>query len=229
MDPRAWIALHSVPGVGKVFYKRLILRFGSPEAVFAAPEVELMRVEGARPQAVRAIKEFNAWPGADEELGRAGDAGAEVVVFADERYPANLREMHDPPPYLYVKGTLIPEDRIAVAMVGSRMATPYGRQVTARMARELAAAGITIVSGGARGIDTEAHKGALAAKGRTISVLGCGIDVVYPSENRELFGSIAESGAVITEYPVGIPPEPGNFPKRNGIRSGSSLGVIVIE
>ena len=229
MDPRAWIALCRVPGVGKVFYKRLVLRFGSPEAVFAAPEVELMRVEGARPQAVRAIKEFDAWGLADEELGRAKDAGASLVVWGDERYPANLRELHDPPPYLYVKGTLIPEDRIAVAMVGSRMATEYGRQVTGRMARELAAAGITVVSGGARGIDTEAHKGALAANGRTISVLGCGIDVVYPSENRELYEKIAEKGAVITEYPMGTPPEPGNFPKRNAIISGSSLGVIVIE
>ena len=229
MDPRAWIALCSVPGVGKVFYKRLVLRFSSPEAVFAAPEVELMRVEGARQQAVRAILEFDSWGAADEELERAGEAGAEVVVYGDERYPANLRELHDPPPYLYVKGTLIPEDRVAVAMVGSRMATEYGRQVTGRMARELAAAGITIVSGGARGIDTEAHKGALAAKGRTISVLGCGIDVVYPPENRELFDSIAGSGAVVTEYPMGTPPEPGNFPKRNGIISGVSLGVIVME
>ncbi len=229
MDPRAWIALSSVPGVGKVFYKRLVLRFGSPEAVFAAPEVELMRVEGARPQVVRAIKEFGSWDGADEELTRVEEAGAEIVVFNDENYPANLRELHDPPAYLYVKGSRIPEDRMGVAMVGSRMATEYGRQVTGRMARELAAAGITIVSGGARGIDTEAHKGALAAKGRTISVLGCGIDVVYPSENRDLFGQIAESGAVISEYPMGTPPESGNFPKRNGIISGASLGVIVIE
>ena len=229
MDPRAWIALNSVPGVGKVFYKRLILRFGSPEAAFRAPEVELMRVEGARPNAVKAIKEFDAWAGAEEEVERAKEAGADIVAFSDERYPANLREVHDPPPYLYVKGTLIPEDRIAVAMVGSRMATEYGRQITGRISRELAAKGVTIVSGGARGIDTEAHKGALAAKGRTISVLGCGIDVVYPSENRELFERIAESGAVITEYPVGTPPEPGNFPKRNAIISGASLGVVVIE
>ncbi|MGA2192392.1 MAG: DNA-processing protein DprA, partial [Nitrospirota bacterium] len=166
---------------------------------------------------------------AEEEAARAQAAGAEIITFSDERYPPNLKETHDPPPYLYVKGRLIPGDRVSLAMVGSRMATPYGRQATRRMAGELAIRGITIVSGGARGIDTEAHKGALDTGGRTIVVLGCGIDVTYPSENRELFEKVAGTGAVVTEYPVGAPPKPFNFPSRNRIISGISLGVVVME
>jgi DNA processing protein len=229
MDPRPWIALNNVPGVGKVFYKRLILRFGCPDEVFRAPEIELMRIEGARPAAVKAIKEFNGWDKAGDELARTEKCGAGIITYADKEYPANLREIHDPPPYLYVRGTLRADDKVAVAMVGSRMATNYGKQVTRSFARELASKGITIVSGGARGIDTEAHRGALASKGRTISVLGCGINVTYPAENKELYDLISESGAVVTEYPVGTPPEPNNFPPRNRIISGMSLGVVVIE
>jgi len=229
MDARPWIALNYVPGVGKVFYKRLILRFGTPDEVFRAPSVELMRIDGVRPSAVKAIREFDGWAGVDEELARLEKTGARVVTFADDEYPANLREIHDPPPYLYVKGALRSDDKVAVAIVGSRMATNYGRQLTRTFARELASKGITIVSGGARGIDTEAHRGALAAKGRTVAVLGCGIDVVYPSENRELYDLIRENGAVVTEYPLGTPPEPGNFPPRNRIISGMSLGAVVIE
>lgn len=229
MDPRPWIALNSVPGVGKVFYKRLVLRFGCPDEAFRAPEVELMRVDGARPGTVKAIKEFEAWDKAGLEAEKAEAAGVRIVTFADKEYPSNLKEVHDPPPYLYVRGGLRPDDKVAVAIVGSRMATNYGRQITRKIARELAGKGITIVSGGARGIDTEAHRGALSSGGRTVSVLGCGIDVAYPSENEELFGLIAEKGAVVSEYPMGTPPEPGNFPPRNRIISGMSLGAVVIE
>jgi len=229
MDPAAWIALNSVKGVGKVLYKRLVLRFGSPESVFRAPGAELARMEGAKPPAVKAIKEFADWEAAADEAARAAAAGAEIIAFTDPRYPANLRETHDPPPYLYVKGSLIPEDRVAVAIVGSRAATPFGRQITRRIGGELAAKGITVVSGGARGIDTEAHRGALDVKGRTVAVLGCGIDIIYPPENGELYSKIAESGAVITEYPLGTPPEASNFPPRNRIISGMSLGVVVME
>jgi DNA processing protein len=229
MDPRPWIALNQTPGVGKVFFKRLINRFGSPEDVFRAPEHELMRVDGARQATVKAIKSVDGWGRAEEELAKVEKAGAGIVLFPDEAYPSNLKNIHDPPPYLYVKGALLPEDKVAVAMVGSRMATSYGRQVTRRIARDLAARGITIISGGARGIDTESHRGALAGKGRTVAVLGCGIDVIYPAENEELFRLIAGSGAVVTEYPMGTPPEPNNFPPRNRIISGMSIGVVVIE
>ena len=228
-DVCRWVALSSVYGVGSVLFKRLMLRFGAAGAVFGAPEHELGRVEGVRPDTVRAIKAFTGWDEAEEELVRARDAGAEIVTMADPRYPPNLKEVHDPPPYLYVKGTLLTEDRISVAMVGSRMASEYGRRMTRNMSGELAARGITIVSGGARGIDTEAHRGALGAGGRTIVVLGCGIDVAYPAENRALFEEAAASGAVVTEYPVGTQPAPENFPARNRIISGVSLGVVVME
>jgi len=223
------MALGSVKGVGNVFIKRLLSRFHSPAEVFGATESDLSQVEGARPQAVAAILGFEGWDDVRREFERATKAGVDIIGFDDPAYPANLREIHDPPPVLYVKGTLIAEDKLAVAMVGSRQATPVGRQVTRRSARELASRGITVVSGGARGIDTEAHRGALSANGRTICVLGCGIDVCYPPENDEIFGLVAASGAVISEFPMGTQPEPNNFPRRNRIISGISLGVIVVE
>lgn len=228
MDPAPWIALNSVSGLGPALYKRLILRFGLPEDVFRAPLVELARV-GIRPDTAKAIKEFKGHKQAEEEVLRAENLSAEIITFVDDAYPPNLKETHDPPPYLYVRGRLVPEDRVSLAVVGSRMATDPGRRMTREIAGELASKGITVVSGGASGIDTEAHKGALAAKGRTIAVLGCGIDVTYPPENGELFGQIAKNGAVVTEYPVGTPPYGGNFPARNRIISGASLGVLVME
>jgi DNA processing protein len=229
MDPAPWIALNSITGLGPALYKRLILRFGSAEAVFGAPAVELARVTGIKPDTAKAIKEFSGWRQAEEEVLRTKNLGAEIITFSDDAYPPNLKETHDPPPYLYVRGRLVPEDRVSLAVVGSRGATEPGRKMTVKIAGELAAKGITVVSGGAKGIDTEAHKGALAARGRTIAVLGCGLDVTYPPENKELFGRIAESGAVITEYPVGTEPFRGNFPARNRIISGISLGVLVVE
>jgi DNA processing protein len=228
-EPKYWIALSRVGGLGKVLFRRLILRFETPEAVFRAPETEICRVEGCRPATAKAVKAFCGWDGVDDEVEKAGKAGARIVPFIDPSYPANLRETHDPPPYLYVKGGLIEGDRVAVAIVGSRMATDYGRKLTRKMARELSAKGVTVVSGGARGIDTEAHRGALEGGGRTIAVLGCGIDVVYPGENKELFARVAERGAVVSEYPMGTPPESQNFPPRNRIISGISMGVLVME
>jgi len=229
MDPEPWIALNSISGVGRVLYKRLILRFGSPEEVFRAPEVEIFRVEGAKLASVKAIKEFDGWNKARKEADKALENGADIVTFSDPRYPANLRETHDPPPYLYVKGRLVEGDKVSVAVVGSRKATQYGLQLTKKISGDIAAKGITIVSGGARGIDTEAHKGAIAAGGRTIAVLGCGIDVAYPAENASLFKAVAASGAVVTEYPMGTPPDAANFPQRNRIISGISMGVVVME
>ena len=229
MDPRLWIALNSLNSVGNVLFKRLILRFGSAGAVFSAQAHEMLRVDGMRPPAAKAIKEFSDWGSAEEELRRARDYGAEVVTLNDPRYPANLKETHDPPPYLYVKGELIAGDRVSVAIVGSRMASQLGKQITAKFAGELAANGITIVSGGARGIDTESHKGALSAGGRTIVVLGCGIDIAYPPENKGLFEQVAGKGAVVSEYPMGTQPLPGNFPARNRIISGIALGTLVVE
>lgn len=228
-DPVPWIALNSAAGVGKVLYKRLILRFGSPEKVFSARDGELAQVDGMGPRALHGIKDFRGWDEAKNEAEKARALGAGIIAFTDPLYPQNLKEIHDPPPYLYVLGELNAGDKISVAMVGSRNASRYGLSETKRIAKDLSARGITVVSGGARGIDTEAHRGALSGGGRTIAVLGCGIDIIYPRENGELFKKIAASGAVITEYPVGAPPDKANFPPRNRIISGISLGVIVME
>lgn len=229
MDPVPWIGLNIVGGVGSVLYKRLILRFESPERVFKASRAELAQVEGMGPKALNAIKDFKEWKKASDEADKARTLGVAIVTFQDPLYPQNLKEIHDPPPYLYVKGELTAGDKVAVAMVGSRKASQYGLGETKKIARELAGKGVTVVSGGARGIDTEAHRGAISGGGRTIAVLGCGIDVTYPRENGELFEKIAENGAVVTEYPMGTPPDRANFPPRNRIISGISMGVIVME
>jgi len=224
-----WLALNSVKGVGSVTFKKLVERFGGPEAVLGAGPEELLGVEGVGKSTVDAIRGFNDFGRFEEELKKAERGGVDIITSADERYPAALGEIHDPPPYLYVKGDLVAQDMASVAIVGSRTATAYGRQVTAKIARELAVRGVTVVSGGARGIDTEAHRSAIEAGGRTVCVLGCGMDVAYPPENRSLFSQAVKSGAVVTEFPFGTPPEGQNFPKRNRIISGLSLGVIVVE
>jgi DNA processing protein len=152
-----------------------------------------------------------------------------TIALADDRYPAWLRAIPDPPAVLYCDGRIEPRDRQAVAIVGARKATPYGLRITETLARELSGAGFTIVSGLARGIDAAAHRAALEAGGRTIAVLGCGLDVTYPPEHASLREEIAASGAVLTEFPAGTPPKPSHFPQRNRIISGLSLGVVVVE
>jgi DNA processing protein len=162
-------------------------------------------------------------------VGRACEAEVAIIGLEDAAYPARLREIYDAPPVLYLKGSLTDQDRRAVAVVGSRNSSRYGLICAETIARGLAARGITVVSGMARGIDSAAHLGALRQKGRTIAVLGSGIDVIYPSENRPLFAEIVENGAVISEFPFGTEPEMTNFPKRNRIISGMSLGVVIAE
>jgi DNA processing protein len=147
----------------------------------------------------------------------------------DETYPSRLKNIYDPPPVLYMRGQLRKEDEVAVSIVGSRKTSSYGRAMTERVSQELASRGVTIVSGMARGIDSVAHQGAISAGGRTIAVLGCGVDVVYPPENRNLFRDIIDHGAVLSEFPMGSPPEGSHFPKRNRIISGLSMGVVVVE
>lgn len=155
--------------------------------------------------------------------------GVRILSFDDPHYPKLLQEIHNPPLILYVKGTLIPEDEIAIAMVGSRHATPYGIRVARRIAYELSGAGVTVVSGLARGIDAYAHRGALEGRGRTLAVLGCGIDIIYPKENLELYQKISENGAILSEYPIGTEPMAYHFPVRNRIIAGLSHGVLVVE
>ncbi len=227
-DLKYWIALKFVDGVGNVAFKDLVKAFGSPRAVFEASMAELQKVPRISHKKAHSIYAFDDWDRVEREMERAQRLNVSLVTAASPIYPSLLLNIYDFPPILYVKGSLLPDD-IMVAVVGSRMASTYGRFTTERLCRELAMGGITVVSGMARGIDSAAHAGALAGKGRTIAVLGCGIDIVYPPENNKLFEKIAEHGAVITEFPFSTQPVAPNFPARNRIISGLSLGVLVVE
>ncbi len=224
-----WVALSLVPGVGSILMKRLLDRFGSPEAVFHAPLRELSQVEGVGTSVAEEIRKGPMEERVEREFELLKRVGGNLVTIDDASYPKRLKEIYDPPPLLYVKGELKEEDELAIAIVGSRKTTPYGRCVTEKIAQELGRHGITIVSGMARGIDSLAHWGALSGGGRTIAVLGSGVDVVYPRENRNLYKRIVEGGAVVSEFPMGSPPEGAHFPKRNRIISGLAIGVVVVE
>lgn len=228
-DKLPWLGLRSIPGVGLVLGQRLIQRFGSPAAVFQASVQDLVALKGISPAIAQAILSFRDWDKLEEQLARLRAAGVEMITQDDPRFPAPLQEIPYPPLYLFIKGTLAAEDGLAVAMVGTRGASYYGLKACRRLAGGLAARGVTVVSGLARGIDTAAHQGALEMNGRTLAVLGCGLDVVYPPENRKLYQEIPEHGALVSEFPLGTPPEARNFPIRNRIISGLALGVVVIE
>ena len=226
---QTWFALKSVPGIGNLLFKRLIERFKSPQAVFEALQSDLVQVEGMSPRLASVIKKHRMPDRVKEELDLVDQRNLKIVTMSNPEYPPLLREIPDPPPYLYVRGNLgISGANIAV--VGSRNATGYGLTTTRRLCSDLALRGLTIVSGMARGIDTAAHKGALAVRdGKTIAVLGSGLDKIYPYENIDLSRIIAENGAVITEFPVLAEPEPHHFPLRNRIISGMSLGTVIVE
>lgn len=217
------------PGVGSILFKRLTEAFGSPEAVFHATPQDLGRVEGVGPKVVASLRRFG-WKGmVAKELSTLEKVGARLVTWDDEEYPPNLKQIYDPPPMLYLLGSLKPQDQRAVAVVGSRYPTSYGQMFAERIAMGLSQRGITVISGLARGIDSAAHQGALTAGGRTIGVLGCGIDIIYPPENRKLFDELAAQGAILSEFPLGTPPDSDHFPIRNRVISGISLGVVVVE
>jgi DNA processing protein len=228
-DKRYWVALNLVPGIGAVVFRDLLRLFEDPREVFKASERDLGSVEGVGPQLIRAIRNFSLEKRLKQELNQIAKHGVSVLSYREPEYPRNLRAIYDPPPVLYVRGSLAVDDDLAVAIVGSRMATHHGKAVTERLARDLAVQGVTVVSGMARGIDAAAHRGALLGRGRTVAVLGCGVDVTYPSESHGLMREIVESGAVISEFPMGTRPHAFNFPRRNRIISGLSLGVIVAE
>lgn len=229
------LRLTMTPGLGPVLIRRAIEEFGSPEAVLAANESGLKRIKGIGVEKARAIVAGMRLSerAAEDELREAERAGAMLLAINSNDYPPLLRQVPDPPPILYVRGRLATTDldRYPVAIVGSRSCTHYGIEQTERFAGALAAAGLTVVSGGARGIDTAAHRAALRMKGRTIAVLGCGLSHIYPPDNRELFEQIVEGdgGAVVGELPMRTVPDAANFPARNRIISGLSLGVLVIE
>ncbi len=223
-----WLALKRVRGIGNIGYRELLARFGSPQAVFAASLGELTQA-GLRSEVAQAILGFQEWEQVEKELQKATRLGIRVLTWAEPEYPENLRRIHDPPPFLYVKGSFLPQDRLAIALVGSRVASMYGREVTRDLATGLAQRGITVVSGLARGIDAEAHTASLKAGGRTVAVLGSGLDIIYPREHKFLFEAIVDSGAVVSEFSLGTKPEAVNFPYRNRLISGLALGTVVVE
>lgn len=223
-----WFTLKSIAGVGNHLFKRLIDRFESPETVLRAPLGELLEVDGVNPRLAKAIKKNKLPDRAKRDYERVIQKGIKIVTMSDSQYPPRLRQIPDPPPFLYVYGTLGDTSQ-CIAVVGSRNPTPYGRSITKKLCEALAAADLTIISGMARGIDTAAHQGALAAEGKTIAVLGSGLEKIYPAVNRNLFHQIAESGAVISEFPLDMEPEAHNFPQRNRIISGIALGTVVVE
>lgn len=227
-DLRYWVGFNIVRGIGPVRLRALLDYFGDLERAWLAPAEELHRA-GLDRRSLENLLEARATLDLEREVQRIADAGARVRTWESPDYPRLLREIPDPPPVLYIKGTLTEEDAWAIAVVGTRRATAYGREVTRRLVTTLARSGITIVSGLARGIDAEAHRAALDAGGRTIAVLGCGIDHVYPPEHRRLAAEIVAHGALVSDYPIGTPPEGVNFPPRNRIISGLSLGVLITE
>jgi len=223
-----WFRLKDIPGIGNLLFKRLIDRLGSPEAVFAAAEADLLQVEGMSPRLVRALRTHRESDSIRRELDATHRKGYRIITLTDPGYPPLLREIPDPPPYLYVSGNLGDTAR-SVAVVGSRNASSYGLETTQRLCSSLAILGITVVSGMARGIDTAAHIGALMGNGTTIAVLGSGLDRIYPAQNRQLFHRISRNGAVITEFALETEPDAHHFPVRNRIISGISLGTVIVE
>ena len=224
-----WVALSMAPGIGCVLFKRLVEAFGSPAAALKASSKDLSRVEGVGPKVITSLRCYDWKSTAEKELCSLEKIGGRILTWEDDEYPPNLREIYDPPPVLYLLGKVLPQDRRAVAVVGSRYPTTYGKIAAERIAFGLGKLGITVVSGLARGVDSSAHQGALASGGRTIGVLGCGIDFIYPPENRDLFRQVARQGAVISEFPLKTPPDSDHFPIRNRLISGISLGVVVVE
>jgi len=224
-----WLKLIRADGVGPVTFAKLLNHFGSADKALGASAAQLERIDGIGAKTARAIAATRNKFDTRTELDLAGRLGVWIINLEDKRYPTLLKQIYDPPPVLYVKGSLTKADNLAVSIVGSRRCSAYGREQSARFAHLLASAGFTICSGMARGIDSDAHYGALAAEGRTIAVQGCGLSHIFPPENEKLFGRIAGSGACISELPLQFEPRSENFPARNRIIAGIALGTIVIE
>lgn len=227
-DIKYWVAFSRISRIGAVRAARLEEHFGSLEAAWRASAHEL-RASGLDQGSVTSIIEARDSISPDDEMQRLDKAGFKAYSWHDEAYPSRLREVEDRPPVLYVRGEILPSDEWAIAVVGTRKASPYGRQAAEHFATDLARHNITVVSGLARGIDAVAHRSTIEAGGRTIAVLACGLDLVYPPENAKLAGSIAEHGALVSDYPLGTQPRSEYFPRRNRILSGLSLGVLVVE
>ena len=230
MDAReAMVALNLIDGIGPVRARLLLEHFADPAAILKASASQLQRVNNIGPETAAAIAGWEKSIDLKGELQRIEQFGCHIVIPSDETYPELLKHIYDPPIVLYVKGALSVKDKNAVAVVGSRMTTHYGMEVARKLAFQLAYIGVTVVSGGARGIDTAAHQGALHSKGRTVAVLGTGINLVFPAENKELFERIAAQGAVVTQFPFNRKADKQSFPIRNRLVAGMTLGTVVVE
>jgi len=227
-----WLALRMVPGLGTIRIVQLLERMNTPQAVFRASASEL-EAAGLNGGLARSVAGGSSFDEAASQQQKMREAGAQIITLGDPRYPEALRKIYDPPPVIFARGRVELLSSVCIGVVGTRHPTPYGIAAAERLAGDLARAGMTITSGMARGIDTAGHKAALAAaispEALTIAVLGCGVDVVYPSENRRLAAEIAARGLIISEFPMGAPAFPQNFPIRNRIVSGLSCGILVIE
>ena len=223
------LKLYSVQGIGPGRMRNLISKFGSPDEVLKAPMQQLVRVQGIeKPTAQRIKNEVNE-KFVEIQLNYIQKNQVKLVSFWDKNYPAQLKKIYDPPAFLFIKGEFRSEDEIAIGIVGTRIPSHYGKIITEQFSTELTSHNFTIISGLARGIDTIAHKAALKNKGRTIAVLGCGLNKIYPPENNKIAMEIMEHGAVVSEFPIGTIPDARNFPRRNRIISGLSLGVLITE
>jgi DNA processing protein len=224
-----WLALASTPGLGPAGMRLLIECFGGPGQVLAASRAEIERVPGLRRPVLAALGQPPAREAAERELARTRQQGIAILTWDHPAYPALLRNIPDPPLLLFAKGNLDGLGQPGLGVVGARAATSYGRQIAESLSFQLARRGLVIISGFALGIDAAAHRGALRAGGRTVAVLGNGLDMIYPEQNRNLFDKIAETGTLVSEYPLGTKPDAFRFPARNRIISGLSLGVLVVE
>lgn len=223
------LRLYSVPGIGAARMRNLLAAFNSPDEVLEAPTQRLLQIQGIDRKIATNIKNGANEVFIKKQLDQLQNNNIDILSYWDENYPESLKKIYDPPAFLFIKGSILPQDDLSLGIVGSRVPSHYGKSVTEQFSKELVDLKFTIISGMARGIDTVGHKAALKAGGRTIAVLGSGIDYIYPPENKKLFEQIAQNGAVISEYPLGTYPDGGNFPRRNRIISGLSLGVLITE
>lgn len=227
-EKRYWIGFTLIKGIGSVRFKKLLDFFGNAQIAWEASPADLAKA-GLGAKLIDRVVAIRQKVELDKILQNLQNQGIQILTWEDKEYPKRLKEINQPPPVLYLRGAFLPEDHFSVAIVGTRRVTPYGRQVAEEIASSLAANGITIVSGLARGVDSIAHQAALRAGGRTLAVLGSGVDKIYPPEHRNLAAQITGSGAIISDYAPGTPPESSNFPPRNRIISGLSMAVVVIE
>jgi DNA processing protein len=227
-DKKYWIGFNLIKGIGAVRMQGLIAYFGDLESAWSADSDSLAEA-GLGAKVIERVVTARETVNLDKVWENIESQGIKILTWGDDDYPARLKEIDQPPPVLYIRGEYLPDDLFAVAIVGTRKVTPYGRQITEEIASFLAANGMTVISGLARGIDSIAHQTALKTGGRTMGILGSGVDKIYPPEHRGLAGQIMERGAIISDYAVGTPPDASNFPPRNRIISGLSLAVVVVE